>query len=61
METSWAGLMQDRSYETGEIIGTEGRQRGYSKQKDAYVMAEVTLSFNLTSYRCPQLNKCFGV
>lgn len=50
---SVAALMQDRSYETGEPIGTEGRQRGYSKQKDAYIMAEVTLSFNLTSYRCP--------
>lgn len=46
-------LLQDRSYETGEPIGIEGRQRGFSKQKDAYVMAEVTLSFNLTSYRCP--------
>jgi hypothetical protein len=50
---SVAQLLQDRSYETGDIIGIEGRQRGYSKQKDAYVMAEVTLSFNLTSYRCP--------
>jgi opacity protein-like surface antigen len=50
---SVAGLLQDRSYETGEIIGIEGRQRGFSKQKDAYIMAEVTLSFNLTSYRCP--------
>ena len=50
---SVAAQMQDRSYETGEPIGIEGRQRGYSKQKDAYVMAELTLSFNLTSYRCP--------
>jgi hypothetical protein len=50
---SVAQLMQDRSYETGEIIGIEGRQRGYSKQKDQYVMAELTLSFNLSSYRCP--------
>jgi hypothetical protein len=51
--TSVAGIMQDRSYETGDAIGIEGRQRGYSKQKDQYVMAELTLSFNLTSYRCP--------
>ena len=50
---SVASLLQDRSYETGEIIGIEGRQRGFSKQKDQYVFAEVTLSFNLTSYRCP--------
>ncbi len=46
-------LLQDRSYETGEIIGIEGRQRGYSGQKDQWVTAVVTLSFNLTSYRCP--------
>ena len=48
-----AALLQDRSYETGTPIGIEGRQRGYSNQKDSYVMAEVTLSFNISSYRCP--------
>ncbi len=26
------------------------------KQKDGYVLAELTLSFNLTSYRCPTAN-----
>ncbi|MEJ7736231.1 MAG: DUF6089 family protein [Chitinophagaceae bacterium] len=53
---SIAELLQDRSYETGEPIGFvngTARQRGYPKQKDQYVMAELTLSFNLTSYRCP--------
>lgn len=50
---SIALLMQDRSYETGDLIGIEGRQRGFSNQKDNYVIAEVTLSWNLTSYRCP--------
>jgi hypothetical protein len=50
---SLAQRMQDRSYETGELIGIEGRQRGLPKQKDQYVVAELTLSFNLTSYRCP--------
>jgi hypothetical protein len=50
---SVAQRLQDRSYETGELIGTEGRQRGLPKQKDQYVIAELTLSFNLTSYRCP--------
>ncbi len=48
-----AGLLQDRSYELGTPIGVEGRQRGFSKQKDKYVFAEVGLSLNLTSYRCP--------
>lgn len=52
-----ARLLQDRSYETGpEVIGTAGRQRGFANQKDHYVFAEVTLSFNLTSYRCPTAN-----
>jgi hypothetical protein len=55
-QPSLAQLMQDRSYETGEIIGIEGRQRGLPNQKDQYLIAEVTFSFNLTSYRCPTAN-----
>jgi hypothetical protein len=54
---SIASLMQDRSYETGEPIGVEGRQRGWSKQKDQYIIAEVGLSFNLSSYRCPPVRR----
>ncbi|HZG25530.1 MAG TPA: DUF6089 family protein [Chitinophagaceae bacterium] len=53
---SIAELLQDRSYETGEPIGFvngTARQRGYPRQKDQFVTAEITLSFNLTSYRCP--------
>jgi opacity protein-like surface antigen len=50
---SIAQLLQDRSYETGDLIGIEGRQRGFEKQKDQFVFAELTISFNLTSYRCP--------
>ena len=50
---SLAGIMQDRSFEVGTPIGVEGRQRGFSKQKDQYAMAEIGVSFNLTSYRCP--------
>jgi len=50
--TLWYAL-QDRSYETGTAIGIKGRQRGYANQKDSYVMAELSLSFNLTSYKCP--------
>jgi len=45
--------MQDRSSATGEPIGIKGRQRGYSNQKDSYITAQVMLSFNLTSYKCP--------
>jgi len=50
--TLWYAL-QDRSYETGTPIGIKGRQRGYSNQKDSYLLAEATISFNLTSYKCP--------
>lgn len=50
---SVAALLQDRSYETGTPIGTEGTQRGFSKQKDSYAIAEFGLSFNILSYRCP--------
>lgn len=50
---SLAGIMQDRSYETGTPIGIEGRQRGFSKQKDQYATAVIGISFNITSYRCP--------
>jgi opacity protein-like surface antigen len=48
-----ASIMQDRSFETGERIGDEGRQRGWSKQKDHYVFAEIGFSFNISSYVCP--------
>jgi hypothetical protein len=50
--TLWYAL-QDRSNATGEPIGIKGRQRGYANQKDSYITAEVTLTFNLTSYKCP--------
>lgn len=50
---SLAAIMQDRSAEVGVPIGIEGRQRGFSKQKDQYTIAEFGISFNITSYRCP--------
>lgn len=52
-EPSPAQLLADRSYETGEIIGIKGRQRGNSQQKDSYVIGQIGISFNLSSYRCP--------
>jgi hypothetical protein len=49
-----AYLLQDRSYATGDgqRIGTPGRQRGNSRDKDQYVTAEFTISILFTSYRC---------
>lgn len=52
-QPSPAFLLQDRSYETGVSIGMKDRQRGNSKKKDSYMMIQVGVSFNLTSYRCP--------
>jgi Domain of unknown function (DUF6089) len=50
---SLAAILQDRSFETGPPIGVEGRQRGWSRQKDQYIIAEIGISYNLSSYRCP--------
>lgn len=52
-EPSVAYLLQDRSYVYGAPIGEAGRQRGYSGNKDSYATAQITLSFNLGTYRCP--------
>lgn len=53
-QLSTAGLLQDRSGErVGVPIGNEGVQRGWSKQKDQYIIIEVGLSFNISSYVCP--------
>jgi Domain of unknown function (DUF6089) len=49
-------LLQDRSYELtkdGNPYFVEGNQRGFSKQKDQYLIAEIGISINLSSYRCP--------
>lgn len=52
---SLAAALQDRSNETGSTpIGVQGRQRGYANQNDGYLVASLTLSFNLTSYICPK-------
>lgn len=53
-QPSTAMLLADRSYETGTPIGIKGRQRGNSSQKDAYVIAHLGVSFNISSYRCPK-------
>jgi Domain of unknown function (DUF6089) len=48
-----AFYLQDRSYEFGNSIGIKGRQRGNSKQKDAFATFQVGISINIQSYRCP--------
>ena len=55
---STAAILQDRSTEVDprNPLGVEGRQRGWSKQKDQYVIAEIGLSFNISTYKCPSTN-----
>lgn len=52
---STAALLQDRSVEIDPAnpLGVEGRQRGWSKQKDQYIIAEIGLTYNISTYRCP--------
>jgi Domain of unknown function (DUF6089) len=52
---SKALLLQDRSIELDPAtpLGIEGRQRGWSKQRDQYIIAEVGLTYNISTYRCP--------
>ena len=52
---STAALLQDRSVEIDPAhpLGVEGRQRGWSKQKDQYIIAEIGLTYNISSYKCP--------
>lgn len=50
--TLWYAL-EDRSYETGEPIGIQGRQRGYSNQKDSWITAVLFVSWNIMGYKCP--------
>lgn len=56
-DASLAELLSDRSGETGPdkigFINGTSRQRGLPRQKDQYIMAEITFSFNLSTYRCP--------
>jgi hypothetical protein len=54
---SAAFLLQDRSYDTGTVIGGDGIQRGNSRQKDQFATVLFYLSFNLQSYKCPTANQ----
>jgi hypothetical protein len=52
-----AQMMQDRSFEVDRNFQfQQGQQRGNAKQKDQYLIAEIAISFNISSYRCPTSN-----
>jgi Domain of unknown function (DUF6089) len=55
-QSSIAYILQDRSNWNGQTpIGTMGRQRGDSKNKDQYLTFELNISFLISAYRCPTL------
>ncbi|NDC41332.1 MAG: hypothetical protein EBZ77_07260 [Chitinophagia bacterium] len=51
-----ARALQDRSVElnASEPLGRAGKQRGNTSSFDQYLIANVSLSFHFTTYRCPQ-------
>lgn len=52
--SSYARILQDRSdLGNGQKLGREGKQRGNSATKDQYFMAQLTLSFQFKTYKCP--------
>ncbi len=56
---SAAAGLQDRSGEVGGTtkLGIAGKQRGNTSSMDQYLVAEISLSFNFTSYRCPSADR----
>lgn len=52
---STALILQDRSVEIKPTnpLGVAGRQRGWSKQRDQYIIAEMGITYNISSYKCP--------
>lgn len=49
-----SSILQDRSGVYGTPIGTSGRQRGNSRNKDQFIGIEISLSYLLDSYHCPE-------
>ena len=58
-KNSVALALQDRSAEVtkGSTFGITGKQRGNTASMDQYLVAEVSVSFNFTSYRCPSADR----
>ena len=58
-KNSVAQALQDRSTEINpnSPIGTLGKQRGNTSSMDQYMVAELSISFNFISYRCPSAER----
>jgi len=50
-----AGAIQDRSQ--NQVLGRPGKQRGNTSSYDQYMMAQFSITFNFTSYKCPSFMK----
>lgn len=54
MNPSVASALQDRSSSVdGKKLGRAGKQRGDNSSKDQYMMVQMSLSFQLKTYKCP--------
>lgn len=54
MHPTAAAALQDRSLMVnGQKLGRAGKQRGNDAFKDQYLFAQLTLSFQLKTYKCP--------
>ena len=58
-KNSTASKLQDPSIliNPGSPIGAAGKQRGNTSSKDQYMVGEISVSFNFTSYRCPSADR----
>ncbi len=60
-KNSVALALQDRSPEVNQgstsTFGIAGKQRGNTASMDQYLVAEISVSFNFTSYRCPSADR----
>jgi Domain of unknown function (DUF6089) len=50
---SEAGVLSDRSVELGDRLGSVGRQRGNSKDKDMYLTTTIGFAYRFLSINCP--------
>jgi hypothetical protein len=54
MRPNSAAILQDRSQSVdGQKLGRAGKQRGDEATKDQYLMVQMSLSFQMKTYKCP--------
>ena len=48
-----AGILSDRSIELGDRLGSTGRQRGNSKDRDMYLTTSIGFAYRFLNINCP--------